>query len=172
MSTTYKHTQKGNPLFYWGIPAITLSAFIFAAAIIKSTAGDKPIWTWNALGSLAPGFLIAMPTTIWAGLLMSRMTVTIDKEWIRLRFGCGTWRKKFSLDQIRSAAAVRNAWLMGWGIHWVGNGWLYNIAGFDSVELTFKNGKKARIGTDEPEKLAAAIQNGINSDEKFLSHVQ
>jgi len=38
--------------------------------------------------------------------------------------------------------------------------------------LTFKNGKKARIGTDEPEKLAAAIQNGINSDEKFLSHVQ
>ncbi|MEN6306544.1 MAG: hypothetical protein ABFD91_02210 [Anaerohalosphaeraceae bacterium] len=172
MSTIYEHTQKGNPLFYWGIPVITLSAFLVAITVIMATAGSKSIWTWSSLGCLAPGFLIAMPTMIWAGLLMSRLTVSIDSELIRVRFGSGTWRKKFHLDQIQSAAAVRNDWMMGWGIHWVGSGWLYNIAGFDAVELTFKNGKKARIGTDEPEKLAAAIQNVINADEKFLTYVQ
>jgi hypothetical protein len=87
--------------------------------------------------------------------------VWIDGEFVRLRFGAGMWRKKFRLDKIQSAAPVRNDWSMGWGIHWVGNGWLYNIAGLEAVEITFKNGKKARIGTDEPGKLAAAIESAL-----------
>ena len=39
--------------------------------------------------------------------------------------------------------------------------WIYNVSGFDAIELTMKNGKIYRIGTDEPEKLEAAIKQVI-----------
>jgi hypothetical protein len=35
--------------------------------------------------------------------------------------------------------------------------WIYNVSGFDAVEITMKNGKIYRIGTDEPLKLEQAI---------------
>jgi hypothetical protein len=161
MPIFYEHTQKGNPLFYWGIPLISVVFVLVLFATIKATAGK--------LDSIATGILTLTPAGIvplmfFAGLFLSRLTVWMDTEFVRIRFGFGTWRKKFRLDEIQSTAVVGNNWLMGWGIHWIGSGWLYNIAGYDAVELTFKNGKKARIGTDEPEKLAAAIQTAISSE--------
>jgi hypothetical protein len=67
------------------------------------------------------------------------------------------------LEQITDCKPVKNDWINGWGIHYIGKRcWLYNIAGPDAVELTFKNDKKARIGTDEPEKLAEAITESIS----------
>jgi hypothetical protein len=155
----YEHTQKGNPWFYWGIPVIVICPFL-AVMIVMKISEYKPesVAEGGLLGGLALAFYITIPVAIWAGLFMSRLKVWIDAEFVRVRFGCGTWWKKFPLNKIQSAAPVRNDWSMGWGIHYVGNGWLYNIAGMEAVELTFKNGKKARIGTDEPEKLAAAIQ--------------
>ena len=34
---------------------------------------------------------------------------------------------------------------------------IYNVSGFDAVEIQLKNGKIYRIGTDEPKKLEQAI---------------
>jgi len=36
-----------------------------------------------------------------------------------------------------------------------------HVAGWDAVEVLLKNGKKIRIGTDEPEKLSVAIDRAI-----------
>ena len=52
--------------------------------------------------------------------------------------------------------------MQGWGIHHVGDGWLFNIYGFDAVELHFHSGKRAVIGTDEAEKLAEAINEQLS----------
>jgi hypothetical protein len=158
MPTTYEHTQKGNPLFYWGIPLLAAAIFFVAVFVAVKVTAEKSYS--NFIDTLMEGkiVLIIVLVLIWAGLFMSRLTVWIDSEFVRIRFGFGTWRKKFRLNEIQSAIAVRNDWMMGWGIHWIGSGWLYNIAGMDAVELTFKNGKKTRIGTDEPMELAAAIQ--------------
>ena len=38
------------------------------------------------------------------------------------------------------------------------NGWLYNVSGFDAVELELASGKLCRIGTDEPGRLLHAIE--------------
>lgn len=158
----YEHTQKGNPWFYWGIPVTIITPFLIVFMIFKLTAYKPQSAAEYALGGgLALAFYVTIPLAIWAGLFLSRLKVWIDGEFVRVRFGAGTWRKKFPLENIQSAAPVRNTWIEGWGIHYVGNGWLYNIAGMEAVELTFKNGKKARIGTDEPEKLAAAIQAAL-----------
>jgi hypothetical protein len=40
--------------------------------------------------------------------------------------------------------------------------WIYNVSGFDAVEITLKNGNTYRIGTDEPKELEQAILQSIN----------
>jgi hypothetical protein len=40
--------------------------------------------------------------------------------------------------------------------------WVYNVSGFDAVEIQMRNGRIKRIGTDEPRKLEQAIQQVIN----------
>jgi hypothetical protein len=56
---------------------------------------------------------------------------------------------------------VKNPWYYGWGIHLTPSGWLYNVSGFWAVELQMKNGKKYRIGTDDPEGLVQVIQDKL-----------
>ena len=62
------------------------------------------------------------------------------------------------MSDIRDAKAVKNRWYYGWGIRLSPHGWLFNVSGFDAVELEMANGVKYRIGTDEPDKLLAAIE--------------
>jgi hypothetical protein len=59
--------------------------------------------------------------------------------------------------EIEECTIVKNSWWYGWGIRLTPYGWLYNVAGWEAVEVLLKNGKKIRIGTDEPEKLSLAI---------------
>jgi hypothetical protein len=41
--------------------------------------------------------------------------------------------------------------------------WIYNVSGFDAVELTMKNGKIYRIGTNESDVLEKTLlQFGVN----------
>jgi len=40
---------------------------------------------------------------------------------------------------------------------------LYNVSGFDAVEIKLRTGKKFRIGTDVPQELEKAIEQAINS---------
>ena len=53
----------------------------------------------------------------------------------------------------------KNRWYNGWGIRLIPRGWIFNVSGFDAVEIQMKNGRRYRIGTDEPEALLAAIQS-------------
>ena len=41
--------------------------------------------------------------------------------------------------------------------------WIFNVFGFNALEIQMKNGKIYRIGTDEPEKLETAIKRVINA---------
>ena len=67
------------------------------------------------------------------------------------------------LREIISVRAVKNHWYYGWGIRfWF---WprmvIFNVSGFDAVEIKMKNGKTYRIGTDEPKNLEHAIMQSI-----------
>lgn len=91
------------------------------------------------------------------------LTVAIDEQFLKIRFGWGVFRKKFPLSEIASVRKVKNHWYYGWGIKvwfWPYM-WIFNVSGFDAVELTMKNGKIYRIGTDEPEKLERSISQLI-----------
>jgi hypothetical protein len=41
------------------------------------------------------------------------------------------------------------------------DGWLYNVAGLDAVEIETTEGDVIRIGTDEPDRLANALQETV-----------
>ena len=89
------------------------------------------------------------------------LTVSIDENYVNIKFGYGIFQKKFPIQEIISAKAVKNHWYYGWGIRlWLWpKMWIYNVSGFDVVEITMKNGKVYRIGTDVPEELEATIKN-------------
>lgn len=168
MKNRYEHTQKGSRLIYYIAIFMILECLAIEALVyILGTHSEDPLARNQmilamVLIPLVPGLVLG-----WVFIMMSSLTVSIDQEFVRVRFGGGMWRKKISLEKITACCLVKNNWITGVGIRYVGKGcWLYNIAGLDAVELTFKNGKKTRIGTDEPEKLAEAVHEAIGKPAK------
>jgi hypothetical protein len=104
-----------------------------------------------------------VPTVVLGSLywLFHSLTVEVDATHIRIAFGVGLIRRSIALERVESCQVVRTTWIFGWGIRYVFNGWLWNVSGFYSVELAYRGGGHFRIGTDEPEALAAAIDAAL-----------
>jgi len=92
------------------------------------------------------------------GTLFWGLTVEVNKDIIRLSFGFGIIHRSIPRERIATVTQVRNRWWYRLGIKWTPHGWMWNISGLDAVELTYHNGKKFRIGTDEPEALLEALK--------------
>lgn len=135
----YQHTQRS-----W--IALVLGGAVAFVPLIVAFALGRMYW----LGLLTV-FIIAV---LW---VFSSLTVEADESEVRWFFGPGVWRKRMARAEIASVEQVRNKWWWGFGIRLTPHGWLYNVAGLDAVQITGKDGKTLRIGTDEPQKLAAAL---------------
>ena len=103
--------------------------------------------------------LVLFPAMI---ALFFRLTVEVDREAVRASFGLGWPARRIPFARVRSVRSVRNSWLMGWGIRWIPGGWMFCIQGLDAVELQLESGKRFRIGTDEPERLARVLGEGLD----------
>ena len=151
---TYKHTQISYLMLIITLALLVLFAWVYI------TASAEP-----ASVNSGPNFAI---TAIMAFILFilasfATLTVSIDENNLRIKFGYGIFARMFPLNQIASVQSVKNHWYYGWGIRvwfWPYM-WIYNVSGFDAAEITLKNGKIYRIGTDEPEKLRQAISQLI-----------
>jgi hypothetical protein len=118
------------------------------------------------LGSLmTPWLYIPAGILLVCILLFFSLTVEIDEAAIRIWFGPGPIRRSIPLERIASCRVTRTGWYYGWGIRYVFDGWMWNVSGFNSVELTYGDGGHFRIGTDEPEELCAAIEAAIAPDQ-------
>ena len=138
----YEHTQRGT---------VMIAVLLLAMAVL--TAAALQVFHWVPLLVVAAlGLCLCM---------FHSLTVTVDDEAVRVRFAGEFIRFRFPLGEIESCKQVRNRWWFGWGIKWYYRGWLYNVSGLDAVELKMKDGRLRRIGTDEPEKLAAAINAAL-----------
>ena len=139
----YKHTQIG----YFMIIALIISLLIlfFEMIFIEFTQI----------------FPIAFSILLIILILFPSLTLEINKTRFIVKFGFGIIHKKFILGDIKSCHIVKNPWYYGWGIHLTPHGWLYNISGLSAIEIQMKNGKKYRIGTDEPTNLEQAITQAI-----------
>ena len=153
MMPKYEHKQKS------GIPFYLILLILLAVVITTLTFPENP--------KPLVAVVLSVALLLLAILTMSELTITIDNKYIWIRFGMSVFRKRYLLEDIANCQIMKNRLWHGWGIHYIGKCcWLYNIAGKDAVELTYINGKKTRIGTDEPEKLAEAIREAIGQTAK------
>ena len=145
-SLLYKHSQAGGLITtLFGGFAILIGCLVYHS------------------GQFGP--LVPLSVILLAAILFYRLTVAVDEEFVEIRFGPGVIRKKWRFADIESCGLVRNRWWHGWGVHWIGKRtWLFNISGFDAVELRMKNGRIYRVGTDEPEKLGGVIQGRLDKN--------
>jgi hypothetical protein len=149
--TLYKHTQIGYLLIF--ITFFVLIVF----AVVQIAARAEPV-SYDSGANFAVTAL--MTFILFALASFSTLTVAVDEQLLKIRFGWGIYRTTFPLSDIATVKKVRNKWYYGWGIKlwlWPKKMRIYSVSGLDAVELTMKNGKVYRIGTDEPDKLEAAL---------------
>ena len=150
----YKHTQIGYLMI--SITLAVLLLFIWTHIISSAETPSIDSGSNFAITSV-------MAIIIWILSSFATLQVKIDNKYIHIKFGYGIYQKKFSLNDITTATKVKNKWYYGWGIRlwFFPKMWIYNISGFDAVQIQLKNGKIYRIGTDEAKKLEQAIIEAI-----------
>lgn len=134
----YRHTQVGRFM-------IALNAVLIAIVLVHVARGGSRM------------LLVIDAALVLLLLLFGTMTVEVDDELLRFRFGAGGWGKAVRRADIASATATSSNWLEGIGIRVTGRGMLYNVAVGPAVEIVLADGKRFRIGTDEPDRLVAAL---------------
>jgi hypothetical protein len=157
---SYKHTQIGYLILVVTLAVLMLFAWVYIMAFAETPSADSG-------NNFAVSAIMALILFILASF--ESLKVVVDEKYLRIKFGYGIYRKKFLLNDIMSAKTVKNHWYYGWGIRvwfWP-KMWIYNISGFDAVEIKLKNGKTYRIGTDEPKKLEQAILYSIKISAEF-----
>lgn len=141
----YKHTQVANWVTY-----VSFGLIIYYSYIWREVGFD-----WR--------IVLSMIAIVFILMSFRSLTVSIEKKYLKIKFGFGIFEKNYLLDDIISAKKVKNKWYFGYGIRYLINEgiWLYNISGLDAVELKLKNGKVRRFGTNDLEGLLNAINDNI-----------
>lgn len=140
---TYHHTQY-NRIIIWGAGAALVGLVLMGLA--------------TELNPLV-GFAFGLPAVFFT--IFHALTVHVEGRTIGLRFGWGWPLIAIPIDQIRDVCVVESPPADGWGIRPIPNGVLYRIAGRMAVELQLTEGRVVRIGTDQPDELARAIENAL-----------
>jgi hypothetical protein len=145
MTAAYSHTQKG------------VLQFLILIAAAACLAGALISWE-----SPPSGPLLLAAAAILAVISFAFQTLTIEDGGDRLlvRFGpLALFRKAISYREISPAEKTRSSFLEGWGIHRTRRGWLWNVGGFDCVQLVLEGGKGVFLGTDDPDGLLTFLRN-------------
>ena len=141
----YDHTQT-SPLFLL-LAAIGIGFFIWGSQV----DGQKLSITLFSIGA------------VWFLLALSFRQLTCRDEGAHLRISFGPlpiFRRKLLYSRLEKVKQNRSRLLDGWGIHLcTRGGWVWNLWGFDCVDIDFTGGKKLRLGTDDPESLAAFLNS-------------
>jgi hypothetical protein len=144
VSARYEHTQIGS---------VTIAAA--GVAILLAIVG--------AMTTRHPG-----PAIVAAGLLVvlaltATLTTRVADGVLEVRMGIGLIRRRIALSDVARVDVVRNHWIWGWGIRWTPHGWLWNVSGTRGIQLTYKSGRRFRIGSDEPAPLARAVASWLDA---------
>jgi hypothetical protein len=147
----YRHTQFG-----WAIVTGTVVGLAMATVLTVSlSAGTIAAAGWMVVALYA--------TLVAALLLFITLTVEVDADHVRLRFGIGLIRKSVAIADIVRCDIVRTRVWWGWGLHWTQSGWLYNVSGRDAVRIEMRRERAVIIGSDDAPALKQAIDERRNA---------
>lgn len=140
----YKHTQYNLIILFAAIISIFWTSKYFILVDIK------------------PIILMALFVLFICLFILFSLTVEIKNGFVQCVFGPGLVKQKIKLSDILNVYTVKNPWYSGWGIHGIpGKYVVWNVSGFDAVEIQLSTFKKFRIGTNEPDKLLEAIRENM-----------
>lgn len=142
--TYYEHVQSARTALLVGVALIPLLVVVAVYSDTEESIVLVPV-------------LLAVVLIIGLINALSRLKVEVGPEAVRLAFSYGWPRRVIRRADIQSVAVVRNSPIWGWGIRWIPGGWMWNVWGLDAVELRLVSGRRFRIGTDDPQGLAAAL---------------
>ncbi|MBP6912644.1 MAG: hypothetical protein KBB86_01785 [Candidatus Pacebacteria bacterium] len=150
----YKHTQIGYLMLVVTLAVLAFFVWVYTMALNEVPAVDS-----------GPNLAVSavMFFVIFILLSFAKLNVSIDEKYLKVKFGYGIFKKSFLVDEIVSAKIVKNKWYYGWGVRlWF---WprmfIYNVSGFDAVEIKMTNGKIYRIGTNQPQQLELEINKQL-----------
>jgi len=151
----YENTQPGT-----FIRVMTGSWVVFfgVLAVVMLALGEKEAAV--GLGVVTVGLALILGIVL---VLCHSLTVRVSRSEIALSFGVGLIQKQFPIGDISGVSMVQNRWYNGFGIRKIRGGWLYNVSGFDAIEIQLKNERKYRIGTNQPKELLAAVESALAS---------
>ena len=144
MRERYRHTQFGI--------VTSLALLIGVVGCLVAAAATR---------NLGPLVLVAILLVILSQF--SRLTTVVSDDAFECWFGSGFIRRRIPLEGIKAASVVRHRWFYGFGIRLTPRGWLWNVSGLGIVELTLGNGRHFSVGSDEPERLAAALSQSLDA---------
>jgi hypothetical protein len=138
----YRHTQRG------------IATFAICLGILQGAIAWLTGLMW---------MVIMLIILVVAGITFHSLTIEVSEGELRWHFGPGFLSYRLALDEIRTVSIVRNRWWNGFGIRMAPGFRLYNAYGTNAVELRLKSGDIRRIGTDDPQGLAAALKSAIGA---------
>ena len=145
----YKTRQTG-----WVIIGICIVMIACLSVFLLSLSHSDP--------TVLPALYVLIPFFIALILFFGNLETIVSKDHITIKFGIGLIKKTILLKEIKSVKKVKNTFWYGWGIRLTPHGWLWNIAGYQAIEIEFKGErKKFRIGCKSNEELLAAIKSRL-----------
>ena len=129
--------------------------------IVALGAATLLIGYLNIVTRFNPGTLLLLIFMILCLALFATLTTHVNGQAVDIRFGIGLIRRRFPLQDVDGYRIVTNPWYYGWGIHLMPGGWVFNVSGWEAVELHMKDGGKYRIGTNDPQALMKAIEASL-----------
>ncbi|MCW5521011.1 hypothetical protein J1N09_14270 [Aureitalea sp. L0-47] len=147
----YKKSQTGWLIVLLLGPILIMLYFAYA-----NQWGDNPL-------PLTP-YIIISAVLLFAIALFYKLTIEVDRASVKVTYGIGLIRFKFTIDELLGTQLIRTPWYYGYGIRITPKGMLYNIQGSKAVEVKFlskgKN-KTVLIGSAEPEILQRVIEENF-----------
>lgn len=139
--------RESQPM--WGLIFLVPAVELLIGALTTSTHLAGPLIT--------AALLLQLPL-----LFFGRLVTEVRGNSLQWRFGWLGWpRWHRDLDDIAAVEAASSRPLEGWGIRITGEGMLYNSHGLQAVRITLRNGRRLRLGTQEPQRLIQALQPRI-----------
>lgn len=161
-SAIYREEQRFGWWVYALLALIVVLAWTFLIVRKDQGAGaqvplDPGRWEFSIGVTLG----LAIPAILVVGVL--KMTTEVRPTDLRVWFGwIPTYRRAVSLSEIQRVEVVRYRPLRdcrGWGIRCAVDGTrVLSARGDQGVRLTFLDGSRLLIGSQDPENLAAAIE--------------
>ena len=151
---SYSHTQFGTVVLL----SLAAAAIIMVASFALTTGSSGGIGAMPVPALAIVGLVLVI--LLATAVVFAQLNVRVGNGEVSWRFGLGMLEHRIPISDIVSATVVTNPILAGYGVRWLPSGWLYNVSGTKAVELVMRDGRRVRIGSDEPEALAQAIAAG------------